>query len=388
MKDELDRIASAVGSLVERVAFMPPGDAVAVVDAFERLGRVVAAGRLAALAAVDRARVWRGEGHASFAHWTAERTGTTVGHAVGALTAAKALAELPATREALASGALSVQQAGEIALAAQADRGSESALLAAAKDKSVAELREQCRMVKVAAAGDDVYQRMHRTRYLRFRSDRDSAVRVDGRFTPDAAAALMMWCQADADRRAGLNRRDGTIEPHEALMADALCSLPVKVSAAGSGLASDAAVRTTVYVHVDAAAWERGAAEPGDRCEIAGVGPTTVAAARRLASQPGGMLKIAIRNNGNVAGVVNTGRYVPAAVGSALEVRDERCVVRGCTRRRGLQRDHIVEFGRGGETSLRNLQRACAFHHYLKTSLGWTIVGEPPNCRIEPPRPP
>ena len=239
-----------------------------------------------------------------------------------------------------------------------------------------------------SAAGNDAYERIRRTRYLRFQSDPDDAVRVEGRLVPDAAAALMMWCRAEADRRAAIGRRDGTIEPHEALMADALCSLPGTVSSGSAPRAKDAIVRSTVYVHVDAAAWERGSASPGERCEIAGVGPTTVAAARRLAAQPGGTLKIAIRDKGNVVGVVNTGRYVPARVGAALEVRDERCVVKGCTRRRGLQRDHIVEYGRGGETSLANLQRVCGYHHDLKTHMGWKIVGEPPNCRIEPPAPP
>ncbi|HVL91106.1 MAG TPA: hypothetical protein VM841_12815 [Actinomycetota bacterium] len=388
MRSSLDRITAEVRTLVDRVATVPSSDVAGVLDAFERLSRVVAAGRLAALAAVERSRTWRGEGHASFAHWAAERTGTTVGHALGAVTAAKTLASLPATREALASGTLSVQQASEIAGAAAVDPASEPGLLGAAAESSASELRERCRMVKVAAAGNDAYERIRRTRYLRFQSDPDDAVRVEGRLVPDAAAALMMWCRAEADRRAAIGRRDGTIEPHEALMADALCSLPGTVSSGSAPRAKDAIVRSTVYVHVDAAAWERGSASPGERCEIAGVGPTTVAAARRLAAQPGGTLKIAIRDKGNVVGVVNTGRYVPARVGAALEVRDERCVVKGCTRRRGLQRDHIVEYGRGGETSLANLQRVCGYHHDLKTHMGWKIVGEPPNCRIEPPAPP
>lgn len=196
----------------------------------------------------------------------------------------------------------------------------------------------------------------------------------------------MMYCRADADRRTAQSRREGTIEPHEALMADALCALLARIARGGAAeRAKDASIRTTVFVHVDLAAWERGSAEPGERCEIAGVGPTSVAAARRLAAQPGGALKIAIRNRGNLSGVVNTGRYIPALVNAAVEARDEMCAVKGCTRRRGLERDHRVEFARGGETSVGNLQRLCEFHHSLKTHLGWRIVGEPPECRMLPP---
>ncbi|HVL88592.1 MAG TPA: HNH endonuclease [Actinomycetota bacterium] len=382
MLSELERLTARIAEIAAG-APARRDDPVAWLDAFERLGRVAAAGRLAALDLIDRTRAWQGEGHASMAHWTAERTGTTVGHAVGAVTAAKALSGLTATREALVSGRLSVQQTSEIATAAAADPGSEGALLGEALRSSAIELREKCRMVRVAAAGDDAYERVRRTRYFRHRLEDDGAVRVDARLPAEDAAPLLMRCHADADRRSARARRDGTREPYEAHMADALCVL------ARSPSDSDAAAapRTTVMVHVDAAAWERGHARPGERCEIAGVGPTTVAAARRLAARPGGTLKIAARSGGNVTGVVSTGRYVPALVDSALEARDERCVIKGCTRRRGLERDHIVEFSRGGETSVANLQRLCGYHHSLKTHKGWRIVGTPPNCRMVPPKP-
>jgi len=376
----LKRIAAELEGAVGAGRVPADADPVALLDAFERIGRVAEAGRLAALAAVERLRAWQGGGHESVTQWAAERSGVTMGHAIASVKTAKALASAPATRSALAAGRVSVQQAAEIAQAAQADPASEATLLAAASAGTAAELREKCRMVRAAAAGDDEHERVHRTRSLRFRADGPLAVRVDGRMTADQAAPMMVWLQAAADRRAAESRRAGVIEPHEAHMADAFCSMPAKIGSGGS--AKDVAVRATVYVYVDQPAWDRGRAEPGERCEIAGVGPTTVAAARRLAAQPGGMLKIAIRNDGNLSGVVNTGRYVPALVRSALEARDERCAIKGCTRRRGLERDHRIEYGRGGPTSLENLHRLCAYHHSLKTHLGWRIEGDPPNCRM------
>lgn len=411
MLSRLSKIATALEEMVGALApaALSGADAVAALDGFERLARLAEAGRLSALARIEQTRVWQGRGHASAAHWAADRTGVTLGHAVGALTTARALSKLPQTRASLVSGDLSPQQTEQIALAARENPASEADLLTAARTMSASELRDRCRMVRVAAAGDEAHTRIHRTRYLRHRiDDLDGASIVTLRTTAEQAAPLIAYCKADADRRAAMARRDGTTEPFEAHLADAVCALPSKLdvpsgSAVGTEAgapgdaaqlapharrrAKDRAVRAVVYVHADVTAWERGSAEPGERCEISGVGPTTVAAARRMAAQPGGMLKLAIHNEGNVTGVVNLGRYIPASIDAALKARDVRCVVRGCTRVRGLERDHRTPFTEGGPTSLANLDRPCAYHHYLKTHLGWKIAGEPPNCEMVPPEP-
>jgi hypothetical protein len=65
--------------------------------------------------------------------------------------------------------------------------------------------------------------------------------------------------------------------------------------------------------------------------------------------------------------VVKVGRSIPAKLQAALRERDQCCVVPGCGETLDLQIDHLVEFGRGGPTTLYNLDLLCGWHHYLKT---------------------
>ncbi|MGA2209920.1 MAG: HNH endonuclease signature motif containing protein, partial [Acidimicrobiales bacterium] len=70
-------------------------------------------------------------------------------------------------------------------------------------------------------------------------------------------------------------------------------------------------------------------------------------------------------------------RSIPAHLKTALQFRDRCCVVPGCGRTFGLEYDHIVEFAKGGPTTLDNLCRLCRPHHGLKTHKGYRISGGP-----------
>jgi 5-methylcytosine-specific restriction endonuclease McrA len=62
-------------------------------------------------------------------------------------------------------------------------------------------------------------------------------------------------------------------------------------------------------------------------------------------------------------------RHIPAAVKRAVYERDQgRCTYvdpngRRCTERHGLEFDHIVPYGRGGDHSAGNLRLACRAHN-------------------------
>jgi hypothetical protein len=118
-------------------------------------------------------------------------------------------------------------------------------------------------------------------------------------------------------------------------------------------------------------------------CDIPGVGPIPVAAARRLAADA--VLKVIVTKGVDVVAVAHGGRSVPAHVRSALEARDPVCVVPGCDVRRGLEIDHLAPYAEGGPSTLGNLARICAWHHLLKTHHGHGLRRGPDGWKWTPP---
>jgi hypothetical protein len=62
-------------------------------------------------------------------------------------------------------------------------------------------------------------------------------------------------------------------------------------------------------VRVDHKAFRRGHTEPGEVCEVAGVGPVPVAVARRLSCDA--ILKALIMDGNDVRSVAHFGRMIP-----------------------------------------------------------------------------
>ena len=336
---------------------------------------------------VESSKVWRKQGHRSAAAHVAEASGTGLGPAIDALEAARQLGSLPATEDAVRAGRLSEAQVKEIAGAAILQPGAEQELVEAAGTQPHSLLKLRCRRVK--ATGRDQaasYEEIHRRRYLRHWTDNDGAFRFDARMTPDAGARLAAAIKGESDRLATEARRSGIREPSRAHDADALVRL-----AGGDAHAGGTAVEgraspgggstrpdgtrhgpaTMVHVRVDHAALLRGHVEPGELCEIPGVGPIPVEVARRLAVDS--FLNVLVTDGVDVTTVATAGRTIPAAVRRAIVERDPCCVVPGCSRCDDLDIDHIDPFGRGGPTRLDNLCRLCRWHHYLKTHQGHRI---------------
>ena len=365
LRDAIDVVRDLVSS--SEMDRMAADDAAALVESFAELERLAVAGRTLAGRRIERSRIWSDEGYRTPARWMAAKAQTTVAAAITTIETGRRLEELPAVREAVRSGSLSAMQAAEISAAAAADPAAEGSLLEAARVESVSRLREQCRQVIAAASRDeDADERIHRSRYLRSWLEADGAFRLDARLTPDAGARVMSVVEAHAKRLMEQARRAGSKERAEAYAADALVCL------ADTGTSGPRAV---VHVHVDQAAWERGHVEQGESCRIAGVGPVSVQAARRLARE--GIVKAVLTDEADVRGVAHLGRTIPARLRTALEARDVTCVVPGCDERDDLEIDHVVPYAEGGATRLDNLARLCGWHHALKTYRGWRLDGGP-----------
>jgi hypothetical protein len=316
-----------------------------------------------------------------------------VGAALATLETAARLPELPGVDAALRAGQLSGVQAGEIASAAGADAGAEDDLLAVARTDDVTGLRERCRRVKAAAAPDEAaaHRAIHASRCLRHWRDPDGAGRLDGRFTPEVLAELLVALEpfeAEAFRGA---RAEGRREGFDAYRADALLAL---ARAGRDGGGSGASVpRHTVHVVIDHAALVRGRAEEHERCEVAGVGRVPVGVVRGMMDDA--FLTAVVRDGVDVARVAHLGRHPTAHQRSALAVRDPECVVEHCHVRSGLEIDHVEPWSATRVTRLEALARLCRFHHAQKTHEGYRLEGGPghwrwlkPDGRAVVPRPP
>lgn len=269
-----------------------------------------------------------------------------------------------------------------MAAAASANRDSEKELVDAARTQTVMALRERCRRVRAAATDEaEAYERIRRARYLRHWTDTEGAVRLEARLTADDGARVLAGIEPHRERIFAEARAAGRRESSEAYAADALVAL------AGSGGDTSApGPRATIHVRVDRSALSRGHAVRGEVCEIPGIGPIPVAAARRLASDA--ILKAFLTDGADVTAVAHLGRSVPTRLRTALEARDPTCVVPACDVRVGLEIDHRTPFAEGGPTALHNLARLCRWHHYLKSHHGYRLDGGPGSWAWTGPDPP
>lgn len=130
-----------------------------------------------------------------------------------------------------------------------------------------------------------------------------------------------------------------------------------------------------VIVRVDVSALKRGTAVPGETCDIAGVGPISVAAARDALGDA--FLALLVTDGRDVVTVAHAGRPPNAWQRTALEWRFDECVTRGCHNQVHLETDHGHDWADTRYTYLRTLRRGCPSCHRRKTVDGWAWVGEP-----------
>jgi hypothetical protein len=305
----------------------------------------------------------------------ADATGETVGAAARALETARALDDLPETDAAFRAGKLSETQAAEITATAVDDPASEGELVETAGSTSVKGLRDRCRHVRAGAEADDRVwaRRLHERRRAHKWTEPYGAYCVSARMAPDAGARFDAAWEAHTDRIFRGARRAGCHEPRAAYSADALVAL------ATDGPCKPVEVRLIT----DTAPVERGHAEPGERCEIAGIGPVAVTIARSLLNDAS---VVAMGKEGDdITAVSSPKRTIPAKLRRALEARYPTCGVEDCANDRFLQIDHVVAVEDKGETNVDNTWRICPHHHVLKTYKGWKVVGEPGNWDLVPP---
>ncbi len=324
------------------------------------------------------------EGHATAADWLGEVAGSSAGVAKGRLAAAERAASSPELARALHGAELSAAELKMVTDTAKvAPEAAATLLPLVAERASHQELSDAAARMRSAARCAETARarraRVHVQRHVRWRQDPHGGIR--GEFFCDevAWAGVGPVLEAEAKARA---KAAGAGEPLEAHRLDALIALLSGARPRGRGTP-----RPRAIVLVDARALRRGHAQRDEVCEIEGVGPVSVDAATELLGEAG--LQFVVQDGVDVRTVTGTSRSIGARLDTALLVRDRVCVVPGCGRRLGLERDHWqVDFGHDGPTALANLARLCGPHHDMKTHGGWRLGGGPGHWTWEPPEHP
>jgi hypothetical protein len=185
--------------------------------------RVLEAKELGLAKRVSDTGVVRTRGDARGTKWTARQLGVSAGEAGDKLDLAERLDELPATREALEAGKISLEQAAEIARTSAIDPSSEGELLAAAPRESLAELKRRGQQRRTAAEDDDARRhRLHANRRLSTWVDGEGAGRGSWSLPLESHVELLAAIAPQREHLFKEARRDGRRDAPEAYDADAL----------------------------------------------------------------------------------------------------------------------------------------------------------------------
>ncbi|MEU7674119.1 DUF222 domain-containing protein [Micromonospora taraxaci] len=398
MIDELARADRAVASCADAAAWvLSEHDLIAALDATHRLQQRLAAVQLAVVRELDGRGTAIAQGASSTTVWLRHRLRLDVAAArrlVGL--AASVDVAPPAVREALAGGAVSVEQARVIADTAATVTASAGAEVA---DKAVGVLVEWAaqfdpsllrRMgtrildhvapgladAAAAAALADEAARATRDRHLTISEQTGGRLRLSG--TLDAETAGLLRAAIDPisapagpdDTRCAGQRR------HDAL-AD-VCRLALRTGdLPDCGGDSAQIVVTTSYDGLTRQLGS-GALDIGLRLT-----PATV---RRLACDAT-ILPAVLGGAGQVLDVGRQRRLVTGPLRRALVLRDGGCAFPGCDRPpRWCAAHHIRHWADGGPTNLDNAVLLCGHHHRHIHHSEWTVrLGDDGHPEFVPP---
>ena len=403
---EVAAAVALVGEAVDALArgldpdLITASDAMALVAQLEPIERQLAGAKMVLAGRVAESQVWKHRGDRSAAHWLAGQSGTAVGDAVNVLETARRLKELPLTAGAVRDGKLSKAQAVAVADAAVVAPGAEAALLSVAQRESLGGLRAEAARRKHAHLDEQQrHDAIHASRHARFGTDPDGAATLGVRTTPAAMAEIKTALTHHQNASFETARKEGRREPFEAYAADGL--LAMARASMGQGQGRPKRVATKAVIRVDHDALQRGHVQPGEVCEIPGVGPLAVAQVQQILAEgeafaaavatdhtgrvvsvahlghrpvtdPGQFLQ-ALREDGHEVITARSSRAPDAYQRTALDWTSPRCSVEGCDQPRH-EIDHRQDWAQTHHTQLDELDGLCRHHHALKTRQNYHLA--------------
>ncbi|WCN79301.1 HNH endonuclease signature motif containing protein [Micromonospora sp. LH3U1] len=385
MVEELAQADDAVAACTEAAAWpLSEHDLIAALDAAHRVEQRLAAVKLALVREVDGRGTAVTQGASSTAVWLRERLRLTIPAARRLVDLAACVDAAPtAVRDALAAGAVSVEQARVIADTVNTVRTAAGPEVA---DKSVAVLVDwagqfdptllrklSTRILNhvapdiadaaARAALDAEAARAIRDRHLTISEQASGRLRLTGTLDAEAAALLRAAIDPlsapagpDDNRCAGQRRHDA--------LAD-VCRLALRAGEVPESGGDPAQVVVTTSYDGLTRQLSAGVLDIGLRL--------TPDAVRRLACDAA-ILPAVLGGAGQVLDVGRQRRLISGPLRRALVLRDGGCAFPGCDRPpRWCDAHHIQHWADGGPTNLDNAVLLCGHHHRHLHHNDWTV---------------
>ncbi|MEW2427614.1 DUF222 domain-containing protein [Micromonospora sp. NPDC047644] len=398
MIDELARVEGAVAACADAPAWaLSEHDLIAVLDATHRLQQRLAAVQLAAVRELDGRGTALARGASSTTVWLRHRLRLDVAAARRLVGLATSLdVAPPAVRDALASAAVSVEQARVIAdtaatvtvsagvevadkavgvligWAGQFDLAVLRRLGARILDHVAPDLAEAAAAAALAAEA----ARAARDRHVTISTQTDGRLRLSGTLDAESAALLRAAIDPlsapagpDDTRCAGQRRHDA--------LAD-VCRLALRAGELPENGGDPAQIVVTTDYDGLTRQLGAGTLDVGLRL--------TPDAVRRLACDAA-VLPTVLGGAGQVLDVGRQRRLITGPLRRALVLRDGGCAFPGCDRpARWCAAHHIRHWADGGPTSLDNAVLLCGHHHRHVHQSDWAVrLGDDGHPEFLPP---
>jgi hypothetical protein len=335
----------------------------------------------------DRQHGALAEGAVSTVSWLRSTCGLTAGAAADRVRMARRLADLPAAtasfragRAAFANVSLIARLADEVGT--DATRTVEATLVTAAETLDAVRMRYLTAFTHHRLDADsalDQDNRHHEHRWFSCDQTFGGVFVLRGELDAENGAVVKTALDALSAPSGAEDQRSGSQRRADALVELASRQLQSRTLPAVHGQ------RPHLIVTADIATLRRiPGAPPAD---LEGVGPVHAQTARRVACDS--VLTLAtVAGNGEPLSIGRASRTVPAAIRTALNLRDRGCRFPGCDRAsEWTDGHHIRHWADGGETSLDNLVSLCRRHHRVVHERGWDIGFGPDRAvRVTEPR--
>jgi hypothetical protein len=385
MVDELAQLKAFAGKCADAPTFSLSDESlVDCLDTIHQVVQAVAVAQLHLVREIDRRGLPIAQHASSTAVWLRQHLRISIHAAKRLVDLAQAVDKRPALDQALATGAVNVEQAAIVAAAVRdlpADLGtdlidqaeaaliteanrSEPAILRRAGERVLAYVAPEIAEAADLAALERMEARARQTRAFQLTRNGDGRVRLTGWLDEDGAAtvnaALDPLCAPRHDdeepRTPAQRRADALVE---------ICELAMRTDELPENGGSRPHVVITVPFDPLHQQLGVGTLDTGGW-----LSPEQV---RRMACDAQ-LIPAVLGGEGQVLDLGRTRRLINGVLRRALETRDRGCAFPGCDRPpRWCHGHHVKAWVDGGPTTLDNSVLLCGYHHRLIHRGHWTV---------------